>query len=495
MKFRILSKILGLIMILISLAMGACGVFATFDQTPGGPDCAEGLYFSAGATFLFGLMLFVGGWGKITRIPRREGVMVVGLTWVLSGIFGALPYIICEPGLDPIPAFFETISGFTTTGATVIADLEPWPHGVLLWRSVTQWLGGLGILVLFIAVLSSLGAGSKSLFRNESSFQSGEASTARIRDTAQVLWRVYLMLTVICLLGLKILGMTWFDSVVHSMTAVSTAGFSPHNASIAHFSSWKTAPLIEIWLMIFMLLCSLNFLIWVVIFKKRWDRLRNEEEGRWLIVIIAGSITFITITRGILEPEGSLLTQLRETAFIVISIISTTGFGLADYDLWPLPCLITILGLMLLGGCSGSTAGGLKVGRLLVFMKTFYNEVVHAFRPNQALRLRVNGNTLDSDTRSQSVIFVAVFLVLFAAGAWTVSVLEAGTGLSGISAVGASATSLGNIGPAFGSVGPTDNYAALSSPSLMILSALMILGRLELFAFLVLFVPRAWRRF
>lgn len=495
MKIRILAKVLGLITILIAVAMAICGILAQVDQYEIGRAAANGLYYSAAITFGFGLALYLIGWGKIERIPRREGVMIVGLTWIISGFFGSLPYILCEPGLSVSGAFFETVSGFTTTGSTVITSLKEWPHGILLWRSVTQWLGGLGILVLFVAILSSLGSGSKSLFRNESTFQSGEASTTRIRDTAQVLWRVYLILTTVCILGLKVLGMTWFDSVCHTMTAVSTGGFSPHDDSIAHFSSWKTAVFIELWLMLFMFICSMNFLVWVLIIRKRWDRLKNEEEGKWFFIIVCAAIVLITGSVTIASDGAHFWQNLREAAFTVVTIISTTGFGLADYDKWPLASLIIILALMLIGGCSGSTAGGMKVGRVLTAAKVIYQEVVHAFRPNQILRLKVNGNSLSNNARQQAVIFVTVFAFLMIFGPFAVSVLEMNSDIDALTAVGAVAATLGNIGPGFGQVGPTDNFAHFQPTTLFFLSLMMILGRLELFALLVLFIPSAWRRF
>lgn len=495
MKIRILAKVLGLITILIAVAMATCGVLAQVDHYEIGRAAAKGLYYSAAITFGFGLALYLLGWGKIERIPRREGVMIVGLTWLISGFFGSLPYVLCEPGLSVPKAFFETVSGFTTTGSTVITSLKDWPHGILLWRSVTQWLGGLGILVLFVAILSSLGSGSKSLFQNESSFESGEASTSRIRDTAQVLWRVYLLLTTLCILGLKIFGMTWFDAVCHGLTTVSTGGFSPYDKSIAFFSSWETSLFIELWITLFSFICSVNFWVWVLIFRKRWDRLKNEEEGKWFLAIVVAAITLITSGLSIASEGADFWQNLREVSFTVVTIISTTGFGLVDYDQWPLAALIILLALMLMGGCSGSTAGGMKVGRVITAGKVVYQEVIHAFRPNQILRLKVNGNSLDSSARQQVMIFVSVFAFMMIFGPFVVSVLEMKSDLDALSAVGAVVATLGNIGPGFGDVGPTNNFAHFEPATLTFLSLMMILGRLELFALLVLFIPSAWRRF
>ena len=319
MNYKILAKVLGFLLLLLSVTMSTCAVFAKLD-----PLCTElnatfALFTSAGVTFLAGAILILTGMGKFDRIPRREGVVIVGLGWVLSTIFGALPYMLCDPHLDWSEALFESASGFTTTGSTVISDLSLWPRGILLWRSATQWLGGIGILVLFVAVLSYLGVASKSLFQNESSFRAGDASTARIRDTALTLLKIYLGLTVACMGGLRLLGLSWFNAVAHAMTTVSTGGFSPHNASVGYYADWGNGWAIELWLSIFMVLCSLNFLIFAVIAAKNWNRLRDEDDARWFLGITVG--VSLAIALGLLaEVRYSIgfLEALRESWFIVV---------------------------------------------------------------------------------------------------------------------------------------------------------------------------------
>lgn len=497
MNFRILAKILGLLLLLQSVSMFLCGVFAWLDRYSRGPQATEALLTSAGVTLLAGaILVLAGGMRKIERIPRREGVVIVGLGWSLSTLFGALPFILCPPTLDWPSAVFESASGFTTTGSTVIGDLSAWPRGILLWRGVTQWLGGVGILVLFVAVLSYLGVGSKSLFRNESSFKTGEASTARIRDTALSLWRIYLLLTVICLLGLRLLGLSWFNAVSHAITAVSTGGFSPHNASLGHYADWPNGWAIELWLSLFMLVCSLNFLIVAVLLKKNWNRLRVEDDGRCFIGICV--VTSLALALGLsADPRYSLgfVEALRHSWFTVVSIASTTGFGTADYELWPAWCNAVLAMLMVMGGCSGSTAGGMKVGRALVFLKSSSHEIIRAFRPNQVFRLVVNGNPLDDDARARTTSFVALYLFIIAVGSVIVGILEAGQGIDLETCLGAVLATLSNIGPGFGDLGPTENFSGLRDVTQLFLSGLMVLGRLELFAILVLFVPAAWRRY
>ena len=496
MNYRILSKVLGLLLVLLALAMAACGVFARLDPVAGDEEAMRTLLLSAAITACVGGLMVLGGLGPIERIPRREGVVIVGLGWVLSALFGALPMVLCPPYLSFGAAVFEAASGFTTTGSTVISDLTAWPRGILLWRSVTQWLGGVGILVLFVAVLSYLGVGSKSLFRNESSFQTGEASTARIRDTALTLWKIYLTLTVACVLGLRLMGLTWFNAVNHGFTAVSTGGFSPHNLSVGFYSAWGNGWLIELWLSAFMLACSLNFLIYAVIVRHKWQRLREEDDARWF----AGMCALIALGIGIglsVDPRHDLpLWQgLREAWFIVVSIASTTGFGTVDYEVWPSWCKALLAILMVVGGCSGSTAGGMKVGRLLVFLKSSAHEVIRAFRPNQIFRLVVNGNPMDDAARARTTSFVALYLFIIAFSSVVVGLMEAGQGIDLETCLGSVLATLSNIGPGFGLVGPTENFSGMREGTQLFLGGLMILGRLELFAILVLFVPAAWRKY
>ena len=496
MNFRILAKVLGLLLLLVSVTMSLCAVFAKLDPHAEDPKAAVALFTSAGVTFLAGVIMVLSGLKKFDRIPRREGVVIVGLGWILSTIFGALPYMLCPPYLNWSQAVFESSSGFTTTGGSAISDLSTWPRGLLLWRQATQWLGGIGILVLFVAVLSYLGVASKSLFRNESSFKTGEASTARIRDTALTLLKIYLLLSLVCTAGLRALGLSWYDSVTHMMATVSTGGFSPYDGSINHFADWGNIGAIEIWLSIFMVLCSLNFLIFAVVAAKNWSRLRDEDDARWFIGICAAVSLAIGLGLG-LGPNHPMPVgeALRESWFTVVSIASTTGFSTVDYELWPAWCNALLAILMIFGGCAGSTAGGMKVGRLVIFLKSSAHEVIRAFRPNQVFRLVVNGNPVDDAARARTTSFVALYLLIMAVGAVVVGILEAGQGIELETCLAAVLATVSNIGPGFGELGPTDNYAHLRDPTLLFLAGLMILGRLELFAILVLFVPAAWRRY
>ena len=495
MNFRLLARVLGLLLTLESVAMAACGVFAYYDPADKLGAGALPLMAAGGITFLIGISLAVTGRGRFERIPRREGVMIVGLGWILSAVFGAIPFVLAEPRLAPTAALFESVSGFTTTGSTVISDLTQWPRGILLWRSVMQWLGGLGILVLFVALLSTMGGGAKSLFRNESSFQPGEAATARIHDTALTLWKIYLILTLVCLIGLRFLGLSWFDAVAHAFTTVATGGFSPHNESIGYFASLGNGLLIELWLELFMLLGSMSFLIYVVILRRDWGRVKRLEEVRWyLFLVLAGIIGMWAV--GSWGGDMSAGESLRGAAFTVISIASTTGYATADYEQWPVAVYFILMALMLVGGCAGSTSGGMKVGRVILLVRSASQEIVKAFRPNQILRMQVNNNPIDDTARAQTVLFVALFAAMALASMVVVAVIETSHGTIDFETTVATVlATFGNIGPGYGEVGPADNYAHFQPATHLFLSLLMILGRLELYAVLVLFVPAVWKKY
>ena len=493
MNFKLLAKVLGLLLMMESLALLACALFAGFDSGIGDSSFIA-LGTATLTALLVGMALVFLGRGRYERIPRREGVLIVGVGWLSSGVIGAIPFVIAEPGLTIAGAFFESVSGLTTTGSTVIGCLEDWPRGILLWRSVSQWLGGLGILVLFVALLSTLGAGTKSLFRNESSFEAAEVSHAKIRDTALLLWKIYVVLTVCCLLGLRGLGMTWFDAVAHALTCVSTGGFSTKTASIGYFSGWETGLAIEMWLTLFMLLGSISFLIYVVVLRRNWKRLRSEEEAKWYLILIGLALVGVVGIKYVLGGRD-LVESMRGALFTVVSIVSSTGYGTEDFEQWPVGTHFIILGLMLMGGCAGSTAGGAKVSRIILLVRSVHQEIVQAFRPHQVFRLQVNGNPISDQSRSQTVLFVALFWFIAIVSMMVVAILETAHGVDFETTVSAVLTTLSNIGPGFGGVGPTDNFGHLREPTLIYLALLMVMGRLEIFAFLVLFVPAAWKKF
>jgi len=556
MNWRLIAKLLGALLMLQSLFVGVCwgvSVVDAYDQSEVSSKALLG-------SFLFGLilgriLLSVGsetqevtrwqdwllvkflGFSQTGEITKREGVAVVGLGWIVAGLYGAIPYIFAEPGLSVADAIFESVSGFTTTGSTVMADIESYSRSILLWRAMTQWLGGVGILVLFVALLSAIGVGGKMLFSNESSFQRMDSLFSRSHEMALMLMNAYLVLSLICFVGLKVLGMTWFNALTHAMTTVSTGGFSPHNASIGFYRDWETSAGIQLWLSAFMVICSVNFLIGIILtygaykdraaivgqlkhwfqyirqraraseesetvevkkhrFSRYWRRLAQEEEAVWFLwLVFIGTLLFAVGIEMVDSFTGNGWEAICEGLFMVSAIASTTGFGLSDYSQWPVFCQVFLALIMLLGGCAGATAGGMKVGRFKVCLKMSLNEVLKTFRPNVVSKITLNGYSLDAPNRRSIVVFTFLYFFVIVVGAFLFSVMEVGKGYDLETSVGAIFATFPNIGPGFGELGPTDHFGGLRDVTKVFLSLLMILGRLELFAILIFFSPSFWKRY
>jgi trk system potassium uptake protein len=490
MNYRVVSKILGLLLVLLSATMLLCLAYSYYIRhEPAEQSAVEAFWISVICTFMGGALLLLLGRKSGTLVMRKEAVVIVGLGWFLSGIFGAFPYLFSQPGLGLVDAMFESFSGFTTTGATVIRDLNPFPRSILLWRALSQWLGGLGILVLFVALLSYLGVGSKALFRHESSAKSGEGLQARIRDVAARLWQIYLALSMVCCLGLMGLGMSFYEALVHTFTAISTGGFSTENASIAAYESWG----IELWLVLFMMLGGISFMFYAWLLRGKWERWRNEEETKAFLILLGLGIGVIGTDLFLLGHYGTVAEALRASVFQVVSICTTTGYATEDFEQWPPFSRIVLVLLMFIGGCAGSTSGGIKVSRWVLFFKIVRTELVGTFRPNRVMSLQLNGNQVDDVLKLQTIFFVALAGLTVGLGTAVVSLLE--PKLDMVSSFAAVAACLFNIGPGLGAVGPTENYAALGSGTKIFLSWMMVLGRLEFFTVLVLFLPSLWRKY
>ncbi|MEX2578601.1 MAG: TrkH family potassium uptake protein [Verrucomicrobiales bacterium] len=496
MNFRIIAKTLGVLACLAGLAMAACWLYAeVLCRTGPGPatdletSAARAFGVATGITVAFGIVLVLLGIGVPHEVLRREAIVIVGLSWIQVGLLGALPFYLCEPGLRLSESIFESVSGFTTTGSTVMSDIESFPKALLLWRSVTQWLGGIGILVVFVAVLSFLGVGSRSLVQQESSINISDAGAARIREVAFALLKVYLSLSVVCYLGLLALGMPSFEAVCHAMTTIATGGFSPKNASIGHYENlW-----IELWIVIFMFAASIGFMLYIFLLNRNWSRLRSEEEARYYLLLIVAAILAIALDLRYDTDDHTYAQALRGTFFNAVSIGSTTGFAVADYDRWPLFSRMLLMVMMLIGGCAGSTAGGIKMNRIILFGKIASSELVRSFRPHRVVRIRLNGAAPDERVFMTVSLFIAMGFAIAAASAILLTLLE--PQLDIISALGCVFATLFNIGPGFEAVGPTDNFGFLGADTQLLLAFLMVLGRLEFFAVLVLFVPSLWKAY
>lgn len=437
---------------------------------------------------LSGLFWFLGRKGK-AKLFRREAMCAIGLSWILATLVGALPYALIVDGCDLSDALFESASGLTTTGATAFWNFYEFPASLLFWRSLSQWVGGLGVVVFFVAVLSSLGAGAKILFTNESSATSSDFEQGRIQQGAFALMVYYLTLTITCILAYKLGGMDWFQAVNHSMTTIATGGFSTEPSSIEEFNS----PTIEWIAIFFMALSATTFLFVIRLFRGQRSILRQNHEVYWFYGFLIGSTTLLTLYLVELTGELPNHDSIRTAAFQATSILTTTGYSSTDFDAWLPPAKMLLMILMFIGGCSGSTGGGVKVVRIVVALRSALRSVTHSFRPNVTIPMRMSGQNLSE----RAIFSVTLFLMLMAAlqiiSMLFVSALEPDLSFLGVfSCVQAT---LFNIGPGFEAVGPTENFHFLRPSTKAFLSLLMILGRLELYAVLVLFAPSVWRRF
>lgn len=423
--------------------------------------------------------------GKSVRLKAREAILIVTLGWTMTSFFGALPFVLSGSVPSLVDAFFEVVSGLTTTGATVIENVEVLPRGLLFWRSFTHWLGGMGILVLTLAILPTLGVGGLQIFKAESSGPTPDKFTPRIAATTKTLYAIYLTFTIMQVLIYLGAGLNWFESFVFAFGTVGTGGMSIYNDSLVRYNS-NTFLLNAISLS--MIISGVSFSLYYDLLKRRWKHVFMNSELRLYLGILVVSVLLISI-----NLYGSVYTNLGETLkhalFQVSSIMTTTGYSTADFDLWPSFSKGILFVLMFVGGSAGSTAGSVKIVRLLVAAKVVRREVSRTLHPHAATPITLNGRVLSTETVQGVVSFYLIYFAVFLLGSLVIS-LE---GLDLFSAMSAVAANLGNIGPGFGAVGPTRTYALFSPASKLFLSFLMLLGRLELVTLLVIFTRGFWR--
>ena len=428
--------------------------------------------------------------GVLTRgdinLSRRDGFGVVTFGWLSATLFGSLPYIFSGVIPHPMSAIFETMSGFTTTGASVLSDLENIPRGILFWRALTHWFGGMGVLVLCVAILPFLGVGGMQIYRAEMPGPSKDRLTPRITTTAKLLWGVYALLTLVEALLLKFVGgMGWFDALCHTFATMATGGFSTYSASVGAFDS----AVIDAIITVFMFLAGVNFSLHYQALRGRLHNIhRNEEFRVYLGITLFAIIALISFNFS--SVYDSFADNLRYSAFQVVSIMTTTGFATADYEVWPVIGQYLLVSLMFIGGCAGSTGGGMKVARILLLFKHAHVQLFRLIHP-RAIRLVKLGNIpVDREVMQAILGFFALFMGVFVVA----SFLMAASGMDLVSAGGSVIATLSNIGPGLGSVGPTDNYAHIAPFGKSVLMVCMLLGRLELFTVLVLIFPTFWRK-
>lgn len=476
----------GSFMLLAALASGIYQDGATLDIT-----------LAAIVTMLFGVMAMFYTRGHKKEVKRKEGYIVVAFGWIVMSISGALPYLFSGAIPTVTNAFFETISGYTTTGASILDDIEALPKGILLWRSLTHWIGGMGIIVLAIAILPLLGIGGMQLFAAEAPGPGGDKLHPRITDTAKRLWLIYVGYTLAETLLLSVAGMSFFDALNHSLATLSTGGFSTKNLSLAY---WNHEPIIQYIVIVFMFLAGSNFVLSYFAFTGKVQRILRDEEFRYYVGFIFG-FTLIAALVIYLKAEVSVSTYhpmvwgagesaFRHALFQVIAVVTTTGFVTADFTAWTPFLTVFFFGLMFLGGSAGSTAGGIKVMRHLLIIKNGLLEFKRTLHASAIIPVRYNEKTVSEHIVYNIIGFFVLYMLLFIIGSLVLGFL----GMDFVSAIGGAASSLGNVGPALGSLNPVSNYNSLPNAGKWWCAFLMLLGRLELFTVLIILTPYFWRK-
>lgn len=449
------------------------------------------------ATLFGGILLMFATRDHQKEIKKREGYIVVTFGWIFMSLSGTFPYLFSEAIPNFTNAFFETMSGYTTTGASILNDIESLPEGILFWRSTTHWIGGMGIIVLAIAILPLLGIGGMQLFTAEAPGLGSDKLHPRITDTAKRLWLIYFGYTLAETLLLKLAGMNIFDAMNHAMSTLSTGGFSTKNSSVAH---WNDNPTIQYIIMLFMFLAGMNFVLSYFAFKGRVKKIVQDEEFRFYLGFIASFTVIAALVvyfraditaSGIAHPMvlGEAESAFRHGLFQVLAVVTTTGFVSADYTMWTPFLKVFFFGLMFLGGSAGSTAGGVKVVRHFLMIKNGLLEFKRALHPNAIIPVRYNNKSVSQEIVYNILGFFILYMLLFIIG----SLVLGAMGLDFETAIGGAASSLGNVGPAFGDLGPVDNYEGLPTAGKWWCAFLMLSGRLELFTVLILITPFFWR--
>jgi trk system potassium uptake protein TrkH len=480
-NYRVVLNVLGLLLLFngqfMLLCLPASFYFNMDDLVP--------MFFSATATLGTGMTIWA-----LTRsnekpnIRKREGFLIVSFGWVVMSISGTLPYIMSGSVVSFTDAFFETLSGYTTTGASIITDLTVIPKDILFWRSMTQWIGGMGIIVLAVAILPVLGIGGMQLFVAESPGLKPDKLAPKIKDTAKRLWLIYAGLTALEFILLKVAGMSWFNALNHALTTMATGGFSTFNSSAAQFS-----PSIQYIITAFMFLAGTSFTLTYFGLTGNINKVLENEEFRYyagLTVVLTLAISAVVAS----IDGGDFENAFRDALFQVVSIITSTGFVSADYTGWTPFITMLFFIMMFFGGSAGSTAGGVKVVRHIILFKNSILELKRQLHPSAVIPVRLNGRAIDQSIAYNVVAFIMMYISIFAVG----SIIMTMFGVDLLTAMGSVATSLGNIGPGIGDVGPMDNFAWLPSGAKWFLAILMLVGRLELFTVLILFTPYFWSR-
>lgn len=492
MNYRYVALILGLILMLEGVLMGFCWLYAWLSPLEIETAMEHSWAVAMCVTFTIGVLLVALFRREMqSQIMRREVLAVIGLTWIVAGIFASIPFMMPPMNMMPWDALFECYSGLTTTGATVMSNLNEKPHSIILWRSLMQWTGGLGIIILFVALLGLFNVGGKSLFTSESSAVAENEVGTRVKTLSIGYLTIYTGLTVFGLVGMVLSGSEIFEAVNLAMCAIATGGFSPVDESAGHLSE------ISQMFLIFLMIAGgiafpVHYQLWIL---RRLEVIKtNTELHVYLgLIVTATAIIAVDLIWVGEYKTGDTHWIVVDSLFQVTSIMTTTGFSSADFNAWPPLAKVILLGLMIVGGCAGSTSCGMKVARIVVFVKALVRQVRLSYRPSLILKLNMNGRPLAEKIITGVIFYVALNFFGTLIGIFGLAIMQPQVNMSTI--ISAVLACINNIGPGLELVGPTENYAFLRPVSKLWLSLLMLLGRLEFFAILVLFLPSFWKKF
>ena len=480
-NFKVIFNIIGFLLILDGIAMMLGIPFSIYYND----NDILVLLISGTITSLIGFVMYYFTKGSSKDIRKREGYIVVSLGWLAMTLFGAIPFVVHGSIPNFTDAFFETMSGFTTTGASILNDIEAMPHGLLFWRSLTQWLGGMGFIVLSLAILPILGIGGMQLFVAEVPGPTKDKIHPRVRETAKRLWGIYVLFTFAEVILLFIGGMDFFDSVCHSLTTMATGGFSTKQSSIAHFNS----PFIQYVIVLFMFMAGMNFSLHYYWLHRKLKPVTQNEEFKFYSFLIIGFTLLVTVGM-LFNSNSDFELTFRESLFQVVSMITTTGFVTTDYEMWGVFFHVIFFLLLFIGGSAGSTGGGIKVVRHLLLIKNSALELKRLIHPRAVIPVRYNKISVNQDIVFNIMAFLLFYIAIFVFGTLVLAFI----GLDFLTSMGAVATSLGNVGPAIATVGPVDNFSHIPDFGKWFLSFLMLMGRLELFTVLIIFSPSFWKK-
>lgn len=479
MNKKLIIRVLGLILLSEAIALVPCLYISLFYKE----DTWIGFVFSIIITaFVGGLMIIRGVWGG--NVGHREGFAIATFGWLLLVVFGSLPYILTGALPNLVDAFFETMSGFTTTGASVVTNVEGLPRGILFWRSLTQWLGGMGVLVLTVALIPSLRVAGLEMFKAEMPGPTKIKVLPRVADTSRQLYKIYLIFTVSQIILLKIAGMNWFDSFIHSFSSVAIGGFSSRNTIAAYDSV-----LIEAIIVFFIVISGISFALHFHTLRGNFRPLFKDYETRVYLAILLLSISLVTYDL-VSSANYNHAQAFRDSVFQVSSIGTTTGFVTADYNLWPPLSQAVLLTLMFVGGCVGSTAGSIKISRYIILYKVVLRQIMSLLHPQAVIPVRIGKNVISEEVVDNVQTFFFLYFFTFAISIVLLTFL----GVDLVTAIAAVAANISNVGPGFAAVGPMSNYALLPAAAKVILSLDMLLGRLEIYTVIVVFTSSFWKR-